>query len=191
MIRSDGAEPEVEVTVTVTNTGDRTGTETVQLYVTDPESTVLRPAQELRAFARVTLEPGGSSPVTLTLGRRAFAFWHEALERWVVEGGTFGLRVGASSRDIRVETAVTLTGDDAVLPLVPDSPAEEWLAHPSAGPWLRDAVGDEGFGAILFDPDNGQMMRAIPLRRLSRFPGFPLSEGQIDDAVIRFGETAV
>ncbi|MFI5852677.1 glycoside hydrolase family 3 C-terminal domain-containing protein [Streptomyces parvulus] len=191
VIRSDGAEPEVEVTVTVTNTGDRTGTETVQLYVTDPESTVLRPAQELRAFARVTLEPGGSSPVTLTLGRRAFAFWHEALERWVVEGGTFGLRVGASSRDIRVETAVTLTGDDAVLPLAPDSPAEAWLAHPSAGPWLRDAVGDEGFGAILFDPDNGQMMRAIPLRRLSRFPGFPLSEGQIDDAVIRFGETEV
>ncbi|RDD91081.1 hypothetical protein [Streptomyces parvulus] len=80
---------------------------------------------------------------------------------------------------------------DAVLPLAPDAPAEEWLAHPSAGPWLRDAVGDEGFGAILFDPDNGQMMRAIPLRRLSRLPGLPLSEGQIDDAVNRFGETAV
>ncbi|MEV5015687.1 fibronectin type III-like domain-contianing protein [Streptomyces sp. NPDC053780] len=87
VVRSDGAEPEVEVTVTVTNTGDRPGTETVQLYVTDPESTVSRPAQELRAFARVALEPGESSLVTLALGRRAFAFWSETLDRWVVEGG--------------------------------------------------------------------------------------------------------
>ncbi|MEU6458969.1 glycoside hydrolase family 3 C-terminal domain-containing protein [Streptomyces sp. NPDC047065] len=186
VVRSDGAEPEVEVTVTVTNTGDRPGTETVQLYVTDPESTVSRPAQELRAFARVALEPGESSLVTLALGRRAFAFWSETLDRWVVEGGTFGLRVGASSRDIRLETAVALTGDDTALPLRSDSPAEDWLSHRDAGPWLREAVGDQGFGAILFDPHNGQMIRAIPLRRLSRFPGFPLSEEQIEEGVARF-----
>ncbi len=186
VVRSDGAEPEVEVTVTVTNTGDRPGTETVQLYVTDPESTVSRPAQELRAFARVALEPGESSLVTLALGRRAFAFWSETLDRWVVEGGTFGLRVGASSRDIRLETAVALTGDDIALPLRSDSPAEDWLSHRDAGPWLREAVGDQGFGAILFDPHNGQMIRAIPLRRLSRFPGFPLSEEQIEEGAARF-----
>ncbi|RSN62337.1 hypothetical protein DMH12_05180 [Streptomyces sp. WAC 04229] len=177
VVRSDGAEPEVEVTVTVTNTGDRPGTETVQLYVTDPESTVSRPAQELRAFARVALEPGESSLVTFALGRRAFAFWSETLDRWVVEGGTFGLRVGASSRDIRLETAVALSGDDIALPLRSDSPAEDWLSHRDAGPWLREAVGDQGFGAILFDPHSGQMIRAIPLRRLSRFPGFPPERG--------------
>lgn len=191
LIRSDGAEPEVEITVTVTNTGDRPGTETVQVYVTDHESTVSRPAQELRAFARVTLDPAESRPVTLSLGRRAFAFWNETLNRWAVEGGRFGLRVGASSRDIRLETTIGLTGDNLVLPLRSDSSAEEWLSHADAGPWLRAAIGDEGFGAIIADPHNGQMIRAIPLQRLSRFPGFPLSEEQIDEAVARFAGAAV
>jgi beta-glucosidase len=41
---------------------------------------------------------------------------------------------------------------------------------------------------MLFDPQNGRMMRAIPLQRLSRFPGFPLSEQQVDGAVERFAK---
>ncbi|MEU8135751.1 glycoside hydrolase family 3 C-terminal domain-containing protein [Streptodolium elevatio] len=189
-VRADGTEPQVDVTVTVTNTGDRAGTETVQLYVADPEASVFRPEQELRAFARVTLEPGESTPVTLTLGRRAFAFWHEAVNRWVVEGGVFGLRVGASSRDIRLEGTVELTGDAFAVPLQADSTAEQWFAHPAAGPWLREAVGTEGFAAMLFDPESGQMIRAIPLSRLARFPGFPVSEQQIDEAVRKFADSA-
>jgi len=187
---TDGTDPRVDVTVTVTNTGDRTGTETVQLYVTDPESSVYRPEQELRAFARVTLEPGESAPVTLTLGRRAFAFWHEVADRWVVEGGTFGLRVGASSRDIRAEATVELAGDGFVPALTAESTADTWLNHPVAGPWLREAVGTEGFGAVLFDPNHGQMIRAIPLQRLSRFPGFPITEQQVDEATEKFGTAA-
>ncbi|WP_436771175.1 glycoside hydrolase family 3 C-terminal domain-containing protein [Yinghuangia sp. YIM S09857] len=187
-VRADGAEPQVDVTVTVTNTGDRAATETVQLYVTDPEASVFRPEQELRAFARVTLEPGESAPVTLTLGRRAFAFWHEAVGRWIVESGAFGLRVGASSRDIRAEGTVELTGDAYAVPLQADSTAEQWFAHPAAGPWLREAVGTEGFAAMLFDPESGQMIRAIPLSRLARFPGFPVNDEQIDEAVRKFAE---
>ncbi|MGW0664295.1 glycoside hydrolase family 3 C-terminal domain-containing protein [Streptodolium elevatio] len=189
-VRADGTEPQVDVTVTVTNTGDRAGTETVQLYVADPEASVFRPEQELRAFARVTLEPGESTPVTLTLGRRAFAFWHEAVNRWIVEGGVFGLRVGASSRDIRLEGTVELSGDAFAVPLQADSTAEQWFAHPTAGPWLREAVGTEGFAAMLFDPESGQMIRAIPLSRLARFPGFPVSEQQIDEAVRKFADSA-
>lgn len=187
-VREEGDELSVEVTVTVTNTGDRAGTETVQLYVTDPEATVYRPEQELRAFGRVTLEPGQSAPVTLTLGRRAFAFWHESVDRWVVEGGAFGLRVGASSRDIRLETTVELTGDTVVLPLKADSTAEQWLAHPAGGPWLRESVGTEGFAAALFDPQMGPMIRAIPVSRLCRFPGFPVTEAQLEEVVRKFAD---
>ncbi|MCF2526160.1 glycoside hydrolase family 3 C-terminal domain-containing protein [Yinghuangia soli] len=183
---ADGAEPRVSVTVTVANTGDRAGTETVQVYVADPEATVHRPEQELRAFARVTLEPGQSETVTLELGRRAFAFWHEAVRTWVVEGGVFDIRVGSSSRDIRAEASVELTGDAVVLPLRADSSAEEWLAHPEAGDWLRPLVGTEGIAAMMFDPHSGQMIRAIPLDRLARFPGFPVTEEQIADAVAKF-----
>ncbi|EXG82787.1 glycoside hydrolase family 3 C-terminal domain-containing protein [Cryptosporangium arvum] len=175
----------VEVRLTVTNTGGHAGRETVQVYVTDPEATVYRPDQELRAFATVTLEPGLSAPVSLTLDRRAFAFWHVAAGDWVVEGGVFGVRVGASSRDIRGEATVELKGDAITPPVTTESTVDAWLAHPSGGEWLRGALGDHGFGALLFDERNGQMLRAIPLQRLSRFPGFPITEADVEAAVTR------
>lgn len=107
----DTQEPRVDVTLTVTNTGDRAGTETVQVYVADPVATVHRPEQELRGFARVRSDAGASEQVTVTLHRRAFAFWHSAAHRWVIEGGTFEVRIGASSRDIRLTGAIELPGD--------------------------------------------------------------------------------
>jgi len=185
-VLTDGAEPIVEVALTVTNTGERAGRETVQLYVTDPESTVYRPEQELRAFTQVSLAPGESAPVTLTLQSRAFAFWHATMKRWVVEGGTFGIRVGSSSRDIRLTGAVELTGQDTGTPLTAEATVDVWLGHADAGPWLREHLGEGQFTAMLTDPVNGQMMRAIPLVRLSRFPGFPVTEPDVEAAVQRF-----
>jgi len=186
VLRADGEEPEVEVTLTVTNTGERSGRETVQLYVTDPAASVFRPEQELRAFAQVTLEPGESAPVALTLGTRAFAFWHQTGGRWVVEGGEYGIRVGASSRDIRLAGTLVLAGQDFVAPLAADATTNAWLRHPTAGPWLRDQLGEGLFPAMLADPQLGPMIRAVPLRRLSRFPGFPIAEQDVDAAARRF-----
>lgn len=82
-------EAEVELRLVVTYTGTRAGTETAQVYVSGPEASVFRPRQELRAFAQVRLDPGQSEPVTLTLNRRAFGYWHTPAHRWVVEPGTF------------------------------------------------------------------------------------------------------
>ncbi|MGW4945856.1 glycoside hydrolase family 3 C-terminal domain-containing protein [Actinoplanes sp. NPDC004185] len=185
-VLADGGDPRVEVSLTVTNTGTRPGRETVQLYVTDPQASVYRPEQELRAFTQVALGPGESAPVTLTLGARAFAFWHEAARSWVVEGGEFGVRVGASSRDIRLTGTVTLAGQGYAVPLTPESTVDVWLAHPAAGSWLREQLGTGLFTDMLSDPTNGQMMRAIPLVRLSRFPGFPVTEPDVEAAVQRF-----
>jgi beta-glucosidase len=183
---ADGDDPRVEVTVTVTNTGDRGGTETVQVYVRDPAATVYRPEQELRAFARVDLAPGHHRTVTLTLDRRAFAFWHVEAGRWVVEAGTFEIRVGASSRDIRTSATVVLAGDDVAPPLRAESTADAWFAHPLAGPWLREVLGDGEFAALLAHPGHGRMLRAVPLQRLSRMPGFPVTEDDVDRAAERF-----
>ncbi|MGC0329746.1 beta-glucosidase [Streptomyces sp. SAI-170] len=185
-VRADGDDPQVDITLTVTNTGERAGTETVQLYVTDPEASVHRPEQELRAFTRVPLEPGHSERVTLTLGRRAFAFWHEIAADWIIEAGTFGLRLGASSRDIRLETTIALPGDTYTPPLTADSTADQWLAHPTAGPWLRTTLGTDGFATLLSDPHTGPMLRAIPLSRLTRFPGFPVTGEQVGEAVVKY-----
>ena len=170
----------LDVHVTITNTGAVAGTETVQVYVSDQESSVYRPEQELKGFARVTLEPGEAREVVVTLDERAFAFWHTAAGRWVVEGGEFGVRVGSSSRDIRLARTVDVPGEDVRLPLAPASEAEEWLAHPVAGPRLRAALGEGQWTQMLDDPHNGQMMRAIPLQRLTRFPGFPVAEADLE-----------
>jgi beta-glucosidase len=186
-VLDDGAEPRVAVTVTVTNTGERAGVETVQVYVTDPAAAVYRPEQELRGFARAVLEPGASTRVRIELDARAFAYWDTARGRFVVEGGTFGIRVGASSRDLRAEAAVELTGEDLLPPLALDSTVDAFLTHPGAAEWVRGVIAGSPFEGMLFDPQHGAMMRAIPLSRLSRFPGSPVSEDEVRAAVARFG----
>ncbi|MFM2077075.1 MAG: hypothetical protein RJA49_965 [Actinomycetota bacterium] len=186
VVRVDGPDPVVDVAVTVANTGTRRGIETVQLYVADPVATVQRAEQELRGFSKVALEPGEERRVTFTLDARAFAFWHEPLHQWIVEGGEFEIRVGASSRDIRVATTIDLAGEPITLPLDVECTVDEWLAHPKASAWLLESLGDGQFSKMMFNPTHGQMFRAIPLQRLSRMPYFPVSEAEVEAAVARF-----
>lgn len=185
-VLADGPEPRVAVALTVTNTGERAGTETVQVYVTDPAAAVYRPEQELRGFGRATLHPGASQQVRIELDGRAFAYWDTVRSRFVVEGGAFGIRVGASSRDIRLEASIELTGDDLVPALTIESTVDAYLAHHDAGTWLRTTIAGSTFEGMFFDPQHGEMMRAIPLVRLSRFPGSPVSETEVEEAVARF-----
>ena len=70
---------------------------------------------------------------------------------------------------------------------LPDSTVQAWLDHPQAGPWLREVLGDNEFVTLFHDPVNGAMMRAIPLQRIARFPGFPVTENDLDAVVARFG----
>lgn len=99
------------VTLTVRNTGTRAGSDVVQLYVHDEASTLVRPPQELKAFAKVLLQPGQAQTVRLSLGMRAFAAYDDARRAWVAEAGRFELRLGPSSADIRQRAVVTLMAD--------------------------------------------------------------------------------
>lgn len=102
------------VSVTVTNAGSRTGSEVVQLYVHPRVSSVHRPDQELKAFAKVQLAPGESQQVQLRLDDRSFAIYDVTAADWRVESGTYELRVGASSRDIRGVCSVKISSPDTV-----------------------------------------------------------------------------
>ena len=107
---------EWDATFTVTNTGTVAGTEVVQLYVAKPDHEAFRPEQELKGFARVTLAPGESKVVTIELGDKAFRYFNDKTGNWEVEGGTYELRVAASSEDVRLTAQVEVAGTDAPNP---------------------------------------------------------------------------
>src|SRR2546421_6068164 len=99
----------LQVSVEITNTGQRTGKEVVQLYVHDQQARLQRPEKELKAFAKVQLEPGERKTVTLSIARDALAYYDDLAHEWVAEAGEFEVLVGASSQDIRGKATFTLT----------------------------------------------------------------------------------
>lgn len=98
----------VKVSFTVTNTGDKAGKETVQLYVSDVESSEWRPVHELKAFQKIYLKPKEQKQVTIKLGKDAFSYYAQKQKQFIIEEGTFVIEVGASSRDIRERATITL-----------------------------------------------------------------------------------
>lgn len=96
----------LKVSLDVTNVGKRPGSEIVQIYVRDLESTVWRPDKELKDFAKVTLGPGEKKRVEFELDGRAFAYWDCDLGAWNVESGDFEIVAAASSADPRLAARV-------------------------------------------------------------------------------------
>lgn len=135
----------------VTNTGDRAGAEVVQLYVHDPESSVYKPAQELKGFMKLRLEAGASAEAAFELDARAFAFWDRVSGSWQVEPGAYELRVGASSRDIRLSAQVELA-------------SSRWATRLNADAALADGAADGA--AVAVSPAD-----AIPAYREARVAG--------------------
>ncbi len=119
------------VTADVTNTGKLAGKETVQVYVHDRQSGLVRPPKELKGFAKVELQPGETKTVSIHLDFRAFAYYHPAYKQWIAEDGDFDILVGASAADIRCRATVTLHSS-VELPCILDkeSTVREWMADP-------------------------------------------------------------
>ncbi|MET9153917.1 glycoside hydrolase family 3 N-terminal domain-containing protein [Streptomyces griseoflavus] len=102
-------EGEFTLALTVRNTGDRSGTEVVQLYLHDPVASVVQPVQRLVGYTRVDLEPGEARRVRVTVPADVASFTGRDGHR-VVEPGDLELRLAASSTDARLTATVTLTG---------------------------------------------------------------------------------
>ncbi len=88
------------VKVKVTNTGERAGSEVVQVYVSEKKPTVLRPKKELKAFKKVNLRAGESAVVELELDTQDLAFWNDEIHSWDANRGEYVISVGTSSADI-------------------------------------------------------------------------------------------
>ena len=98
----------IKVYVDITNTGNMAGAEIVQLYVKNFIGLENRPEKELKNFDKVFLEPGETKTVCMELCFRSFAYYNETLKDWFVESGTYGILIGASSRDIRCSSDIKI-----------------------------------------------------------------------------------
>jgi beta-glucosidase len=89
-----------EVSVNVQNTGSTTGAEVVQVYVKDKKPKVIRPEKELKAFAKVMLNPGEQKTVTLRLNQSSFEYYDDVKDKWTRSNRGYEILVGSSSRNI-------------------------------------------------------------------------------------------
>lgn len=105
---------EIEVGCTVTNVGDRAGDEVVQMYLADPEASVVQPVRLLKGFVRLSLGVGESQRVTFRVPTDMMSFTGLEHQR-VVEPGEINVAIGASSADLRLVGSVTLVGAVRVL----------------------------------------------------------------------------
>ncbi|MBR0280452.1 MAG: glycoside hydrolase family 3 C-terminal domain-containing protein, partial [Oscillibacter sp.] len=103
-------------TFTLTNTGDRDGAEVAQLYVSAKSPSVYRPAKELKGFQKVFLKAGESKSVTIPFDDKAFRYFNVKTNQFEIDGGEYGILIGASVADIRLKGEITVEGTKAPAP---------------------------------------------------------------------------
>jgi len=104
---------DIEVTATVRNTGARHGAEVIQIYIEPPNSGAPRPIRELKAFAKVTLNPGETKTVPMHISRSDLAYWNPDTRSWAVTPGAYTARIGDSSRNLPLKAPFTLPPDSS------------------------------------------------------------------------------
>ena len=121
----------LKVSIDVENTGKRAGSEVVQLYVSDKDSTVPRAVKELKGFAKVFLNPGEKKMVTMELCARDFAYYETKIHDWYTPSGTYEIQIGHASDEIREAAELTFT-TDVLLPFTVDMTTTmgELMNHP-------------------------------------------------------------
>jgi beta-glucosidase len=103
-----GKEGIPRVRFTLTNTGSRTGTEVAQVYVGRLPTSLPTPVKQLAGVARVTLRPGESRTVTVSLDRQSLSYWDSQADRWVTPGGKVSVLLGSSSRTIQLRGTLSI-----------------------------------------------------------------------------------
>ncbi len=88
------------VDVDVTNIGERAGSEVVQVYAREIDTSVARPPQELVGFEKIQLNPGETKTVSVIVKAEDLAFYDITRHEWIIELGDYRILVGKSSRDI-------------------------------------------------------------------------------------------
>ncbi|WP_117161134.1 glycoside hydrolase family 3 protein [Paraliobacillus sp. X-1268] len=186
------------VSVTVKNSGQMAGKEVVQLYVKDKQSTVVRPEKELKGFEKVDLKPGEEKTVTITLDKRAFAYYNVELQDWHVESGEFEILVGKSSREIVLTDTINVTSSESLVQkLHRNTLVGDLMADPNLAPLATELLKEANKNNPLFNmPDESDeiaammeaMMKYLPLRALANFSGGNFTEDNLTDMINKLNE---
>ncbi|MGQ9597596.1 MAG: glycoside hydrolase family 3 C-terminal domain-containing protein [Thermoproteota archaeon] len=179
----------LKVSMKVKNTGEVPGKEIVQLYVRDLKSNVIRPEKELKGFEKVELMPGEEKEVTFTLDKRAFAYYDDDINDWLVESGEFEILVGKSSRDIVLKDTVQVKSTVLI--------RKKFHRNSTIGDIIEDPVASEIFTTMLKQifplPPPGtsqrdiqsliEMVKYMPLRSLIPFSMGAITEEILDNII--------
>ncbi|MEU4607382.1 glycoside hydrolase family 3 C-terminal domain-containing protein [Kribbella sp. NPDC023972] len=159
------ADGEVRVTFTVTNTGTRAGSEVAQLYTHQQRSRVKQPLRQLRGFRRLSLLPGESTDVELTIAASDLGFWDVTRDRHCVETARHSIMVGRSSTDTRLAATLDVQAE-RIPPRSLDHLAATSFDEYSAIT-LTTAAPDRGDAVISLEPGAWLSYDDIELRRTS------------------------
>ena len=112
---SDTFSDKINVTVQVKNTGSVAGKEVAELYLSAPNQVMEKPAQELKGFAKTQLlKPGESQTLSFELDKRSIASFRSGISAWVADKGDYKVHIGASSKDIRLDSSFNLPEEQIV-----------------------------------------------------------------------------
>ena len=191
---------EIIVSADITNTGNCDGAEIVQLYIKNPVVYEIRPEKELRDFAKVFLKAGETKTVTFTLNARAFSYYETRIHDWYAESGDYEILLASSSRDIRLQDTVSITGSKKI-PFVADyvTTCEDVELFAKDGSALDEMLRGSGFAeATDHDGDDSMgsgtadMMKAMftgtPLHSILSFSSEELTYEDIQDTIRKLNE---
>nr|WP_090885981.1 glycoside hydrolase family 3 C-terminal domain-containing protein [Evansella caseinilytica] len=179
----------VTVTVLVKNIGEVAGKEIVQLYVSDVESTVIRPEKELKGFEKVSLQPEEEKAVTFELDRRAFAYYNVDRKDWHVETGDFDLLVGSSSQEIHLKETIRVESTvDIDQAFTRNTLMGDLMKDPDTGAVAMQFLAKLGESTGASQPseqENNEMIEAImkysPLRAFVSYSNGAITDQMIED----------
>ena len=157
----------LDVTVTVHNKGPRAGKEVIQLYIQSLTSQFIKPNKELKAFAKVALEPGESKDVYMTLEERDFQIYDDARQTWRMEGGEYNILIGSSSETIALREHVTVNEDPrSMAPLFNRmSPLKQFLQYSKTRELVANTFAGSPRASLFLGED--EMFTSMPIGKMA------------------------
>ena len=163
----------LKLKVLIENTGQFTGKEVVQLYISQSSPALERPPKELKGFAKIELEPGEREWLELELDYQDLAYYHPDAG-WIVEEDQYKIMIGASSRDIKFTEEIQVESSFKLKDLTAKSPFEDWLADPLGKKAVEEVLSQKEIEEIGF-------FKAWPIYRLHFFAAEQVSLEDIED----------